>query len=150
MQTRETRGERVRSPFRNPVGAAQKVAPDRPSAAAMALSENTNDEPVMRSGSVCPFAFAAQTRGMPSATTSDPVATSSASDASRAAARATSMSTGMIDPPCPATQARRTTSITPASVSASNHRLPSWTLGPRHARPAPPRRSHSEVSSSFS
>ena len=96
----------------------------RPSAAAASLSENTKDDPVPRSGRTCPPARAAQTRGIPSATTSEPAATSSANSGRRLAVRATSTLTGMIDPPSPTDHASRTVSIASRSVSASNHRLP--------------------------
>jgi hypothetical protein len=95
---------------------------DRPARAAAALSVVMSDDPATRSGSTSPTARAAHTRGIPSATTSDPVATRLASSVERAAALAMSMFTVTMEPPRPAAQASDTKSMTSASVSASNSR----------------------------
>ena len=109
---------------------------DCPPLAAAALSVMMSDDPVTRSGSTSPAARAAHTKGIPSATTIDPVATRSASSGDRLAALAMSMFTVTMEPPRPAAQAPDTKSMSPASVMASNSRPASRTRG-GHPGPGP-------------
>ena len=83
-----------------------------------------------RSGNLGPAIRVAQTRGMPSARTSDPLSMSSARGGLRAPALAMSAFTVMTVPPRPVAHASRTMLITSRSVNGSSQMFPTLIRAP--------------------